>query len=161
MSRLSLFNSPFLLGFDDLERLMDNTAKSSSDGYPPYNIEQVGKDGLKITLALAGFSEADLTVMIEDRQLIIRGKQEDDKSRTYLHRGIAARQFQRSFVLAEGIEVVGASLESGLLHVDLLRPKIETRQRIVKIDTKSGTSHHSEKTKIDVATGIGTEDLAT
>ena len=151
MSRLSLFNSPFLLGFDDLERLMDNTAKASTDGYPPYNIEQVGEGGLKITLALAGFSEDDLTVMVEDRQLIIRGKQEDDKSRTYLHRGIATRQFQRSFILAEGIDVVGASLESGLLHVDLLRPKVETRQRIVKISSKAGTSRNSEKKKIDVA----------
>lgn len=151
MTRLSLFNSPFLLGFDDLERLMDSTAKSSSDGYPPYNIEQVGEDGLKITLALAGFAEADLTVMVEDRQLIIRGKQQDDKSRTYLHRGIAARQFQRSFVLAEGIDVVGASLESGLLHVDLVRPKVETRQRIVKINNKPGSSDGSGNKKINVA----------
>jgi HSP20 family molecular chaperone IbpA len=148
MSRLSLFNSPFLLGFDDLERLMDSTAKASSDGYPPYNIEQIGEDGLKITLALAGFSENDLTIVVEDHQLIIRGKQQDDKSRTYLHRGIAARQFQRSFVLAEGIEVVGASLESGLLHVHLVRPKLESRQRIVKINTKS---EKSETHTIDVA----------
>ena len=153
MSRLSLFNSPFLLGFDDLERLLDNTAKASSDGYPPYNIEQVGEDGLKITLALAGFSEADLTVMVEDRQLIIRGKQAEDKSRTYLHRGIATRQFQRSFILAEGIEVVGASLDSGLLHVDLVRPKVESRQRIVKINSKNtpGASRDSGKKTIDVA----------
>ena len=151
MSRLSLFNSPFLLGFDDLERLMDNTAKASSDGYPPYNIEQVGEDGLKITLALAGFSEDDLSVMIEDHQLIIRGKQEDDKSRTYLHRGIATRQFQRSFILAEGIDVVGASLESGLLHVHLVRPKVESRQRIVKINSKSGPSGKSDPKSIDVA----------
>jgi len=153
MPRLSLFNSPFLLGFDDLERLLDNTAKASSDGYPPYNIEQVGEDGLKITLALAGFSEDDLTVMVEDRQLIIRGKQADDKSRTYLHRGIATRQFQRSFILAEGIEVVGASLDSGLLHVDLVRPKVESRQRIVKIKSKStaGSSGDSGKKTIDVA----------
>jgi len=151
MSRLSLFNSPFLLGFDDLERLMDSTAKASSDGYPPYNIEQVGEDGLKITLALAGFSEDDLSVMVEDRQLIIRGKQEDDKSLTYLHHGIASRQFQRSFILAAGIEVVGASLQSGLLHVDLVRPKAETRQRIVKINSKAGTARNSERKKIDVA----------
>ena len=151
MSRLSLFNSPFLLGFDDLERLMDTTAKASSDGYPPYNIEQIGEDGLKITLALAGFSEDDLTVMIEDHQLIIRGKQEDDKSRTYLHRGIATRQFQRSFILAEGIEVVGASLDSGLLHVHLVRPKVESRQRIVKINSKSGSAKNSGNKQIDVA----------
>lgn len=151
MSRLSLFNSPFLLGFDDLERLMDTTAKASSDGYPPYNIEQIGEDGLKITLALAGFSEDDLTVMIEDHQLIIRGKQEDDKSRTYLHRGIATRQFQRSFILAEGIEVVGASLDSGLLHVHLVRPKVESRQRIVKINSKPGSAKNSGNKQIDVA----------
>jgi HSP20 family molecular chaperone IbpA len=152
MSKLSLFNSPFLLGFDDLERLMDTTAKASSDGYPPYNIEQIGEDGLKITLALAGFSEDDLTVMVEDHQLIIRGKQEDDKSRTYLHRGIAARQFQRAFILAEGIELVGASLESGLLNVHLVRPKVEARQRIVKINSTSGKSHKSGSKQIDVAT---------
>ena len=151
MTRLSLFNSPFLLGFDDLERLMDSTAKASSDGYPPYNIEQVGEDGLKITLALAGFAEDDLTVVIEDRQLIVRGKQQDDKSRTYLHRGIAARQFQRSFVLAEGIEVVGAALESGLLHIDLIRPKVEPRQRIVKINDRARSSGGSNTKKIDVA----------
>lgn len=150
MSRLSLFNSPFLLGFDDLERLMDSTAKSSSDGYPPYNIEQVGEDGLKITLAVAGFSDDDLTVMIEDRQLIIRGKQEDDKSRTYLHRGIATRQFQRSFILAEGIEVVGASLDSGLLNIDLVRPKVESRQRIVKIASNTPDAPGSGKKQIGV-----------
>ena len=152
MSRLSLFNSPFLLGFDDLERLMDSTAKASSDGYPPYNIEQIGEDGLKITLALAGFSEDDLSVMVEDRQLVIRGKQDDDKSRTYLHRGIATRQFQRAFILAEGIEVVGATLDNGLLHVDLVRPKVESRQRVIKIGSKDGTPRTSSIKKIDVAT---------
>lgn len=136
MSRLSLFNSPFLLGFDNLERLLDSTAKASSDGYPPYNIEQVGEDGLRITLAVAGFSEDDLAIVVEDRQLIIRGKQTEEADRVYLHRGIAARQFQRSFVLAEGIEVVGASLDSGLLNIDLVRPKIESRQRVIKIDRK-------------------------
>jgi HSP20 family molecular chaperone IbpA len=98
MSRVSLFNSPFLLGFDELEQLLDRTAKASSDGYPPYNIEQLGVDGLRITLAVAGFSEADLTVLVEDRQLIIRGKQTDAETKIFLHRGIAARQFQRSFV---------------------------------------------------------------
>ena len=140
MSRLSLFNSPFLLGFDNLERLLDSTAKASSDGYPPYNIEQVGEDGLLITLALAGFSEEDLSIVVEDRQLIIRGKQSDDIDRVYLHRGIAARQFQRSFVLAEGIEVVGAALDSGLLHVDLVRPKVESRQRIIEINSAGNGS---------------------
>jgi len=134
MARMSIFNHPRLLGFDELERLLDSTAKSSSDGYPPYNIEQVGEDGIRISLAVAGFSEEDLTVAVEDRQLVIRGKQEDDPERLYLHRGIAARQFQRSFVLAEGIEITGASLDMGLLHVDLKRPKPETRQKKIKIE---------------------------
>jgi len=149
MTRLSMFNSPFLLGFDDLERLLDRSAKASSDGYPPYNIEQIGEDGLRITLAVAGFSDAELSVATEDRQLIIRGKQKDDATRVYLHRGIAARQFQRSFVLAEGIDIVGASLDSGLLHVELVRPKIESRQRVIKI--KSGAKSRAKSTRtIDV-----------
>lgn len=150
MSRLSLFNSPFLLGFDDLERLLDTTAKASSDGYPPYNIEQIGEDGLRITLALAGFSDDDLSITLEDRQLVIRGKQSDDKDRVYLHRGIATRQFQRSFVLAEGIDIVGASLDSGLLNIDLLRPKVESRQRVIKINKKNGSAASSERATIDV-----------
>lgn len=151
MSRLSLFNSPFLLGFDDLERLLDTTAKASSDGYPPYNIEQVGEDGLRITLALAGFSEDDLSITLEDRQLVIRGKQSDDGDRSYLHRGIAARQFQRSFVLAEGIEVLGASLDSGLLNIDLVRPKVESRQRVIEINKSNGKTAHSASATIDVS----------
>lgn len=150
MSRLSLFNSPFLLGFDDLERLLDTTAKASSDGYPPYNIEQVGEDGLRITLALAGFSDDDLSITLEDRQLVIRGKQKDDADRVYLHRGIAARQFQRSFVLAEGIEIIGASLDSGLLNVDLVRPKVESRQRVIKINNKNGSAGSTNNAAIDV-----------
>lgn len=133
MTRLSLFNSPLLLGFDELERALDRSAKASADGYPPYNIEQVREDGLRITLAVAGFGDDDLSVTVEDRQLVIRGKQKDDPNRVYLHRGIAARQFQRAFVLAEGIEVTGASLDNGLLHVDLVRPKIESRHRTVEI----------------------------
>ncbi len=151
MSRLSLFNSPLLLGFDDLERLLDSTAKASSDGYPPYNIEQVGENGIRITLALAGFTDDDLSIMVEDRQLIIRGKQHDDGKRVYLHRGIAARQFQRSFVLAEGIEVMGASLDNGLLHVDLVRPKVEARQRVIKINKGNGVAGKSRAATIDVA----------
>ncbi|MBK18242.1 MAG: heat-shock protein Hsp20 [Rhodospirillaceae bacterium] len=135
MSRISLFNSPFLLGFDELENLLDRTAKASSDGYPPYNIEQVADDGLRISLAVAGFNDDELSVVVEDRQLIIKGKQSEDEGRVYLHRGIAARQFQRSFVLAEGIEVTGAALNNGLLHVDLIRPKIETRKKVIKINT--------------------------
>ena len=133
MTRLSLFNSPFLLGFDELERALDRSAKASSDGYPPYNIEQIDEDGLRITLAVAGFSQHDLSVTVEDRQLIIRAKQSEDDDRVYLHRGIAARQFQRQFVLAEGIEVVGADLDNGLLHIELVRPKQKSRQRVIAI----------------------------
>src|SRR5919197_6035904 len=122
MSLISLFNSPLLLGFDHFERALDRVSKVSADGYPPYNVEQTGENKLRITLAVAGFTMNDLAVQIEDNQLVVRGRQADDKDRIYLHRGIAARQFQRSFVLAEGIEVVGASLDNGLLHIDLIRP---------------------------------------
>jgi HSP20 family molecular chaperone IbpA len=133
MSRLSLFNSPLLLGFDHFERALDRVSKASSDGYPPYNIEQLGDSALRITLAVAGFAMSDLSITIEDNQLVIRGKQVDDSQRVYLHRGIAARQFQRSFVLAEGIEVNGAWLDNGLLHVDLVRPAVESRIRTIQI----------------------------
>jgi HSP20 family molecular chaperone IbpA len=133
MSRLSLFNSPLLLGFDHFERTLDRISKAAGDGYPPYNVEQTGENRLRITLAVAGFSMDDLAVRIEDNQLVVRGKQTDDKERIYLHRGIAARQFQRSFVLAEGIEVRGAFLDNGLLHIDLERPVPETRVRVVEI----------------------------
>jgi len=134
-TRLSLFNSPLLLGFDQFERTLDRIAKASADGYPPYNIEQIGDDGLRITLAVAGFTSDDLQVQIEDNQLVVRGRQQDDKSRMFLHRGIAARQFQRSFVLADGIEVTGASLDNGLLNIDLRRPQPETKVRQVQIRT--------------------------
>tara|TARA_Y100000588_G_scaffold184195_1_gene198025 strand:- start:203 stop:553 length:351 start_codon:yes stop_codon:yes gene_type:complete len=107
MSRISLFNSPFLLGFDDLERALDQVTKSSSDGYPPYNIEQTGENDIRISLAVAGFSMDDLSVSVEDTQLVIRGRQHNNPKREYLHRGIAARQFQRSFVLADGMEILG------------------------------------------------------
>lgn len=133
MTRLSLFNSPFLLGFDQLEQTLDRVSKASGDGYPPYNIEQIGEDGLRITLAVAGFSMNELTVVVEDTQLVIRGKQSDSGDQVFLHRGIAARQFQRSFVLAEGIEIMAASLTNGLLHVDLRRPTPESRQRVIEI----------------------------
>ena len=133
MARLSLFSSPLLLGFDHFERALDRVSKVSSDGYPPYNIEQVEENSLRITLAVAGFAMSDLKLTIEDNQLVIRGKQSDDENRVYLHRGIAARQFQRSFVLAEGIEVRGAWLDSGLLHIDLTRPQAETRVRTIEI----------------------------
>ena len=133
MTRLSVFNSPLLLGFDHLERMLDRVGKSSAEGYPPYNIEQIGDNGLSITLAVAGFREDDLSIQVEDNQLLIRGKQAADDSRVFLHRGIAARQFQRSFILAEGLEVTGARLEHGLLHIDLVRPAPESRVRAVKI----------------------------
>ena len=140
MTRVSMFNSPLLLGFDHFERVLDRISKSSAEGYPPYNIEQIGEDGLRITLAVAGFSMDDLHVAIEDNQLIIRGRQgEEDPNRIFLHRGIAARQFQRSFVLAEGIEVHGATLDNGLLHIDLQRPLPETRVRTIKIETASSS----------------------
>jgi HSP20 family molecular chaperone IbpA len=133
MSRMPLFNSPFLLGFDHFERAVDRIAKMSAEGYPPYNIEQLGDNRLRITLAVAGFGERDLQIQVENSQLTIRGRQEDMGERIYLHRGIAARQFQRSFVLAEGIEVTGAELDNGLLHVDLVRPEQESRVKTIEI----------------------------
>src|SRR5436853_6377389 len=133
MARLSLFNSPLLLGFEPFERALDRVNKISADGYPPYNIEQLSENELRITLAVAGFRMSDLGITIEDNQLVIRGKQVEEGEHVYLHRGIAARQFQRSFVLAEGIEVRGAWLDNGLLHVDLVRPAVEPRVRTVEI----------------------------
>ena len=148
-TRLSLFNSPLLLGFDHFERTLDRVSKASSDGYPPYNIEQISEDRLRITIAVAGFTESTLSVQIEDNQLVVRGRQqEDDKDRIYLHRGIAARQFQRSFVLAEGIEVTGAWMDNGLLHVDLRRPVPETR--IKKVEIKSAPKSPGQMRSIDL-----------
>ncbi|HZL58744.1 MAG TPA: Hsp20 family protein [Stellaceae bacterium] len=138
MTRLSLFNSPLLLGFDQFERTLDRVTKATSDGYPPYNVEQLGENALRITLAVAGFTMDDLSVQIEDNQLVIRGKQAEEKERVYLHRGIAARQFQRSFVLADGIEVVGARIENGLLHVDLARRASTGRVQRVEIRNETG-----------------------
>ncbi len=144
MTRLSAFNSPLLLGFDHFERVLDRIQKSGGEGYPPYNIEQIGDTGLRITLAVAGFSMDDLSVSLEDNQLIIRGRQsEDDGGRIFLHRGIAARQFQRSFVLAEGIEVAGAHLDNGLLHVDLHRPNPEPRVKSIPIQGAAGKAGKS------------------
>ena len=140
MSRLSLFNSPLLLGFDHFERALDRVSKVSADGYPPYNVEQLGENALRITLAVAGFQMSDLSITVEDNQLVIRGRQTDDAQRIYLHRGIAARQFQRSFVLAEGIEVKDAYLDNGLLHVDLVRPEAASRTRNVEIKSGVKTS---------------------
>jgi HSP20 family molecular chaperone IbpA len=150
MARVTQFNSPFLLGFDELEALLDRTVRASSDGYPPYNIEQIGDDGLRISLAVAGFSETELNVVVEHRQLTIRGKQAEDNARTYLHRGIAARQFQRSFVLAEGIEIDGAWLDNGLLHVDLTRPRIKARTRIIPIKSNAGDAPDKGAHPLDV-----------
>lgn len=138
MTRLSLFNSPLLLGFEQFEQALDRISKTSSDGYPPYNVEQVDAHRLRITLAVAGFSAEELRVQIQDNQLVIGGKQLDDKDKVYLHRGIAARQFQRSFVLADGIEVASASLDNGLLHIDLARPVSEPDVRTVPIETRGG-----------------------
>ncbi|MBV8166204.1 MAG: Hsp20 family protein [Alphaproteobacteria bacterium] len=152
MTRVSLLNSPFLLGFEQVERTLDRITKTAGEGYPPYNIEQIGEDGLRITLAVAGFSRDDLTIQLEDNQLVIRGKQQDDPGRIYLHRGIAARQFQRSFVLVDGIEVVGADLDSGLLHIDLKRPIPESRVRTIEIKGTSKAKRPSGQT-IDVETG--------
>jgi HSP20 family molecular chaperone IbpA len=128
------FASPLFLGFDHLEQMLERASKSSSDGYPPYNIEQTGPIGLRITLAVAGFTMDDLQITQEDNQLVIRGRQTDDShERVFLHRGIAARQFQRAFVMAEGIEVRGAWLDNGLLHIDLARPQPESRVKSIPI----------------------------
>jgi len=133
MSRVSMFNSPLLLGFDQLERTLDRLAKSA-EGYPPYNIERIGENGLRITLAVAGFTSDDLAIELVESQLTVRGKQTDDGDRVFLHRGIAARQFQRAFMLAEGIEVTGARLDNGLLSIDLVRPVQEPRIRRIRIE---------------------------
>ena len=137
MNRTVYFNSPFLLGFEHLERLLERTAKSGGDGYPPYNIEQTGDDSLRIALVVAGFGREELNVTVEDRQLVIRGKQSENGDRNFLHRGIAARQFQRAFVLAEGIEVTGATLEDGLLTIELKRPKADTIVRTIEITSEA------------------------
>ena len=129
-----LFASPLFLGFDHLEQMLERASKTSSDGYPPYNIEQISATGLRITLAVAGFEMEDLQITQEDNQLVIRGRQNDDSAgRVFLHRGIAARQFQRAFVLAEGIDVGSAWLDRGLLHIDLARPLPEVRVRRIEI----------------------------
>lgn len=140
MTKLTLGSHPFLLGFDQLERLVERTAKADANGYPPYNIEQSGENAYRITLAVAGFAEDDLSITLEDRQLVIRGKQADSGAeRVFLHRGIAARQFQRSFVLAEGVEVAGASMEHGLLHIDLKRAVPETVVQTIRINAASNS----------------------
>jgi HSP20 family molecular chaperone IbpA len=137
MSRVPSLSSPFLLGFDEIERALDRVAKAA-DGYPPYNIERLARDAefperLRITLAVAGFTSDQLDVTVEESQLVIRGRQQDDKARQYLHRGIAARQFQRTFVLADGMDVLGADLKNGLLSIDLARPEPERVVRSIAI----------------------------
>jgi len=145
MSRLSLFNSPLLLGFDQFERALDRVSKAASDGYPPYNVEQVSENELRITLAVAGFTMDELAVQVEENQLVIRGKQAEDNGRVYLHRGIAARQFQRSFVLADAIEVTGAALDNGLLNIDLRRRSAEGQVRSIAI--KTGKPANGERSR--------------
>jgi HSP20 family molecular chaperone IbpA len=137
MSRVPSLSSPFLLGFDEIERALDRVSKAA-DGYPPYNIERLARDDrnperLRITLAVAGFTLDQLDVTMEEKQLVIRGRQAEDKTRQYLHRGIAARQFQRAFVLAEGMEVLSADLKNGLLSIDLARPEPERTVRTISI----------------------------
>lgn len=149
--RVSLFDSPFLLGFEEVEQALDRVARSASDGYPPYNIEQLSETHLRITIAVAGFALEDLSVQLEQNQLVIRGKRrdsDDEQQRVFLHRGIATRQFQRSFVLSDEIEVAGSTLDSGLLHIDLRRilPDI----KIQTIEIKQGKQAKKGQT-IDVS----------
>ena len=148
MSRMPIFNSPLLLGFDQFERTLDRLAKNA-EGYPPYNIERIGENGLRITLAVAGFTTDDLVIELIENQLSVRGKQADDATRVFLHRGIAARQFQRAFMLADGIEVTGARLDNGLLSIDLARPVIEPRIRTIPID--AGKRNVEERATIVIA----------
>lgn len=135
MTKVTFASHPYLLGFEQLDRLVERSAKSGAEGYPPCNIEQTSADSYRITLAVAGFAEDDLAVTLEANQMVIRGRRrEDTEGRVFLHRGIAERQFQRSFVLADGVEVRGAKLENGLLHVDLQRAEPETVVRTIAIN---------------------------
>jgi HSP20 family molecular chaperone IbpA len=138
MVRVAALSSPFLLGFDEIERALDKVSKTASDGYPPYNIERNAPLGsapemLRITLAVAGFEQDQIEVTLEENQLFIRGRQQEDKTRCYLHRGIAARQFQRSFLLAEGMQVLGAEMANGLLSIDLARPQQDRMVRKINV----------------------------
>lgn len=138
MTRLTLFDSPLFLGFDEIEQTFDRLKKSATEGYPPYNIEQIGDNGLRITVAVAGFTMDDLDVQIENKQLMISGKRtssSQDSERVFLHRGIATRQFQRSFILADGIEIKGAWMDNGLLNVDMER--IEPKSNAKKIEIQA------------------------
>ena len=150
-----VFTSPLFLGFDHLEQMLERATKTSSDGYPPYNIEQTGPTGLRISLAVAGFTMDDLQITQEDNQLVIRGRQVDDgQGRVFLHRGIAARQFQRAVVLAEGVEVRGAWLDNGLLHIDLAKPMPEPKVRTIEI-TKPNLGGDRAPSRLH---GLTTED---
>lgn len=139
MTKPGFAASPYLLGFEQLERLVERSVKGAGDGYPPYNIEAVTEDACRVTLAVAGFCDDDLAITLEDRQLVIRGRHaEGDLARVFLHRGIAARAFQRSFVLAEGVEVAGAGIENGLLHIDLHRAVSDPVVQRIVIGRKDG-----------------------
>jgi HSP20 family molecular chaperone IbpA len=149
MTRVSMFSRPFLLGFDEVERALDRLSKAAGDGYPPYNIERVREspehdETLRITLAVAGFAPDELEVVVEENELTIRGRQKDDAERAYLHRGIAARQFQRTFVLADGMEIRGANLADGLLAIDLVRPRAEKVVRRIAINGRVNASPSKE-----------------
>lgn len=134
MTKMTLASYPHMLGFEQLERLLER-AKSGNEGYPPFNIEQTSERSYRITLAVAGFKRKDLSITVEDRQLVIKGRQEEDlKNRIFLHRGIAARQFQRSFVLADGVEIGAAKMENGLLHIDLTQQRPETVVQTIDIE---------------------------
>jgi HSP20 family molecular chaperone IbpA len=152
MTRMSLLSNPLLLGFDEIERLIDRAGKASGDGYPPYNIERIGEgsggsaERLRITLAVAGFTADELDITLEDNQLNVRGRQADDKAREYLHRGIAARQFSKSFVLADGIEVQAAGLANGLLAIDLVRHEPEKLVRRIEIKSAVAAANGLDKT---------------
>lgn len=147
MNRLSPLSNPLLLGFDEFERTLERISKASSDGYPPYNIERTGETRLRITLAVAGFSRDDLDIQLEDNQLTVSGRQATEDERVYLHRGIATRMFKRSFVLADGVEVTSASLDNGLLNIDVALPRPERNVR--KIEIGGGTPQAPE---VDVET---------
>jgi HSP20 family molecular chaperone IbpA len=141
MTKLTFGAHPYLLGFEQLERLVERTAKTAAEGYPPFNIEAVSENAYRITLAVAGFREDDLAITVEDRQLVVRGRQgEDTTDRVFLHRGIAARAFHRSFVMADGVEVAGANLEHGLLHIDLRRLVPETVVQTIQINSGGSSS---------------------
>jgi len=141
MSRVSAFSNPFLVGFEEIERAVDRLSKGAGDGYPPYDIQRLttddGETALRITLTVAGFSDDELDVTVEENELVIRGHKNEEPERIFLHRGIAARQFQKTFLLAEGIEVIGATLAEGLLSIDLSRPTNQRVVRRIKVDRES------------------------